>query len=109
MDREKELMKALSAQAIDAENNIENELINHDINQLLNKALDKLTLQQKRIFHMSRYDMKSHKEIAEALGISVYTVQQHISASLKIIRSYLQKNNSDYIVQSILMLLLTAS
>jgi len=108
MDRERELMKALSAQAIDAENNIENELINHDINLLLNKAMDKLTLQQKRIFHMSRCDMKSHKEIAEVLGISVYTVQQHISASLKIIRSYLQKSNSDYIAQSILMLFLTA-
>ena len=32
---------------------------------------------------MSRKDMKSHKEIADSLGISVYTVQQHISTALK--------------------------
>jgi RNA polymerase sigma-70 factor (ECF subfamily) len=40
---------------------------------------------------MSRMEMKSHQEIADMLHLSVYTVQQHISASLKIIRSYLRK------------------
>jgi RNA polymerase sigma-70 factor (ECF subfamily) len=40
---------------------------------------------------MSRKEMKTHKEIAAELNISVYTVQQHISASLGIIRSYLAK------------------
>lgn len=45
---------------------------------------------------MSRKEMKSHKEIADELGISVYTVQQHISASLKIIRIYLAKYAGTY-------------
>ena len=45
---------------------------------------------------MSRKEMKSHKEIAEELNISVYTVQQHISASLKVIRSYLVKYSGTY-------------
>ena len=45
---------------------------------------------------MSRKEMKSHKEIADELGISVYTVQQHISASLKTIRIYLAKYAGTY-------------
>ncbi len=105
LDRERELMKALGSQAIEAENDVDNRLTDMDINQLLDKAVSKLTPQQKRIFNMSRNEMKSHKEIAEALNISVYTVQQHISASLKIIRTYLQKQKSGYIPECALLLL----
>lgn len=105
LDRERELMKVLGSQAIEAENDVENKLTDLDINQLLNKAISKLTPQQKRIFNMSRNEMKSHKEIAETLNISVYTVQQHISASLKIIRTYLQKHNNGYITEGALLLL----
>lgn len=105
IDRERELMNALSTQTIETENNIEDKLTDIDINHLLNKAIAKLTPQQKRIFIMSRHDLKSNKEIAELLNISVYTVQQHISASLKTIRSYLRKNNEGYLIDSILFLL----
>lgn len=105
LDRERELMKALGSQAIEVENEVDNRLTDMDINQLLDKAVSKLTPQQKRIFSMSRNEMKSHKEIAEALNISVYTVQQHISASLKIIRTYLQKQKSGYIPEGALLLL----
>ena len=45
---------------------------------------------------MSRKDMKSHKEIADSLGISVYTVQQHISTALKVIRAFLAKYAETY-------------
>lgn len=67
-----------------------------DLNALLDKALETLTPQQKRVFDMSRKDMKSHKEIADSLGISVYTVQQHISTALKVIRAFLAKYAETY-------------
>lgn len=105
LDRERELMKVLGSQTMEIENDVEDRMTDIDINQLLNKAISKLTPQQKRIFSMSRNEMKSHKEIAEALNISVYTVQQHISASLKIIRTYLQKHNNGYITEGALLLL----
>ena len=40
----------------------------------------------------SREEEMSHKEIAEKLNLSVYTVQEHISMALKNIRTFL----SDY-------------
>ena len=67
-----------------------------DLNALLDKALETLSPQQKRVFDMSRKDMKSHKEIADSLGISVYTVQQHISTALKVIRAFLAKYAETY-------------
>ena len=75
---------------------LEDSVLDTDLNALLDKALETLTPQQKRVFDMSRKDMKSHKEIADSLGISVYTVQQHISTALKVIRAFLAKYAETY-------------
>jgi hypothetical protein len=52
---------------------------------------------------MSRERQMSHREIAEVLGISVNTVQESISISLRTLRTYLEKNS---IVSADLILLL---
>ncbi|MDR3269269.1 MAG: RNA polymerase sigma-70 factor [Tannerella sp.] len=96
MDKEQELKKKILAQSIDFDNGTEDAIMDADLNRLLEKSLDRLTPQQKRVFQMSRKEMKSHKDIAVELNISVYTVQQHISASLKIIRSCLVKYADTY-------------
>ena len=44
---------------------------------------------QREIFELSRNRGLSHKEIAEQLGLSVYTVQDHIKNALEKIRAYL--------------------
>ncbi|MDZ3928177.1 sigma factor-like helix-turn-helix DNA-binding protein [Parabacteroides goldsteinii] len=41
---------------------------------------------------MSRIESMSHKEIAAELGISVNTVQEHISEALKFIKVYFSKH-----------------
>ncbi|MDR1454120.1 MAG: RNA polymerase sigma-70 factor [Tannerella sp.] len=91
MDREGALKKAILSHATDFDNSTHDAVMDADLNRLFEKALEGLTAQQKRIFEMSRKEMKSHREIAAEMHLSVYTVQQHISASLKTIRSYLQK------------------
>lgn len=61
--------------------------------QFIVRALQQLTPRQREIFEMSREQQMSHREIAEALGISVNTVQESISISLRILRTYLEKNS----------------
>ena len=61
---------------------------------LVELALNQLPPRRKQVFEMSRIEGLSHKEIAEALDVSVHTVQEHISLSLKVIRSYLTKYSS---------------
>lgn len=52
---------------------------------------------------MSREKQMSHQEIADALGISINTVQEHISTSLRVLRVYLEKHK---VLEADLILLL---
>ena len=52
-------------------------------------AISKLPEQRRLIFQMSRYEGLSNKEISENLNISLQTVKNQISASLKFIRKSL--------------------
>ena len=96
IEKEQQLKNTILSGSVDVTNDTEDKILDDDLNQLLEKALLDLTSQQRRIFDMSRKEMKSHKEIAEELNISVDAVQQHISASLKVIRSYLVKYSGTY-------------
>lgn len=98
IDREQELKKAILATSIDGVNGTEEILLGSELENIIEKAIAKLTPQQKVVFEMSRKGLKSRKEIAAKLGISVNTVQQHISDSLKIIRKFLVKHNTTYLM-----------
>ncbi len=53
---------------------------------LVEKAINDLPEQCRKVFELSRYDSLKYKEIAERLGISVKTVESHVSNALKILR-----------------------
>jgi len=44
---------------------------------------------QKKVFEMSRFEGRSYRDIADALSISVKTVETHISRALKYLRQHL--------------------
>lgn len=67
------------------------ELIEDDYFMLLQHAIETLTPRQQEVFKLSRNENLTHKQIAEQLGISVYTVQEYISDSLKSIKKYICK------------------
>lgn len=52
----------------------------------INQQLNTLSPQKKKIFILSRFDRKSHKEIASDLDISELTVKKHINTVLKVLR-----------------------
>ena len=56
----------------------------------INKAISRLPKQRRIIFQMSRYEGLSNKEISENLNISLQTVKNQISESLKFIRKSLK-------------------
>lgn len=57
-----------------------------DLEQIYRNALDKLSETKREIFLMSREQGLSQKQIAAKKNISTSTVNNHISAALKIIR-----------------------
>ena len=97
------LREQILSQAVDYSNDTNNEILANDLRRFISLAMQQLTSRQREIFEMSREKQMSHREIAEALGISVNTVQESISNSLRTLRNYLEKNS---IVGADLILLL---
>ena len=56
----------------------------------IEKAITHLPRKCRMVFTLSRYEHLTYKEIAEALEISVNTVENHISKAMKILREKLK-------------------
>src|SRR5690606_12931613 len=54
--------------------------------QLIEKEVTSLPPQMRQIFEMSRFQEKSHKEIAEELSISPQTVRTQVRNALRVLR-----------------------
>lgn len=87
------LRESILSQAVDYNNEAQDGALVNDLRQFSLRAMWQLTPRQREIFKMSREQQMSHREIAEALGISVNTVQESISISLRTLRAYLKKNS----------------
>jgi RNA polymerase sigma-70 factor (ECF subfamily) len=61
-------------------------IFNKEIQHVVDATLELLPEQSRRIFTMSRFEHLSNKDIAEALGLSIKTVEFHITKVLKVMR-----------------------
>lgn len=102
---EEKLKESILSQALDYTEDTKCEVMLNDLKSLISHALQQLTPRQREIFEMSREAQLSHKEIADKLGISINTVQEHISTSLKLIRTYLIKYSGSEYVDLLLLLI----
>lgn len=93
LQNQENLKSQILSQAVDYTDDTNNQILADDLNHLLGCAMQQLTKRQREIFQMSREKQMSHREIAEVLGISVNTVQEHISVSLRILRQYIEHSN----------------
>ena len=91
LENQDKLKSQIMEQAVDYTDDVKDHILVNDLRSLIASALQQLTARQREIFLMSRKKEMSHKEIADTLGISVNTVQEHISSSLRILRAYLKK------------------
>lgn len=85
------LREQIMVNAMDYSNDTSNGILFDDLKDMVEKAFSHLTPRQQEVFRMSRGGGMSNRMIAEQLGISVDTVQEHISVSLHTIRAYLVK------------------
>lgn len=81
-------MRISSLQACEPET-----LFSNEIQVLIDKTLSGLPEKSSRIFYMSRYEGKNYRTIAEETGLSVKSIEFHISKVLNALR----KNLKDYL------------
>jgi len=72
------------------------------ISEKIEDAVNLLPEQQQKVFRLKRFEGKKNKEVAEIMGLSIKTVEMHLSkATLN-----LRKNLKDYLPSFLLFLLL---
>ena len=71
------------------DDSLDKQVESDDLALLIAVAVAKMPDQRRRIFQMSRYEGLANREIAEKLGISVKTVENHITAALSQLRRLL--------------------
>ncbi|MDR2914607.1 MAG: RNA polymerase sigma-70 factor [Tannerella sp.] len=88
----------LSRRIVTLEDFEPHDIFTKEIQEIVDKTLDSLSEQTKRVFTMSRYENKSHKEIADLLGMTTKGVEFHISKAIRVLRLALK----DYLPVSLL-------
>lgn len=68
----------------------DHQLIEREVELKYLEKLDMLSPQRKRVFQLSREEKLTHAEIASNMNISVFTVKNHIKASLSHFREHLK-------------------
>ncbi|APY10559.1 RNA polymerase sigma-70 factor [Seonamhaeicola sp. S2-3] len=58
----------------------------NELQSLIEKSVNELPQKTKTIFIKKRFDNKKNSEIAEELGISIKTVESHMTTALKMLR-----------------------
>lgn len=80
----------------------EQSLTMESINEKIEEAVSLLPEQQQKVFRLKRFEGKKNKEVAEIMGLSVKTIEMHLSkATLN-----LRKTLKDYLPSFLLFLLL---
>lgn len=83
------LRKLILSNALDYDEKTEKTVMLHELDDTLNKAISTLSPRQRQVFIMGRVEELSYKQIAEKLGISIYTVQEYMTLSIKNIKGFL--------------------
>lgn len=73
--------------------------------QLLEKAIATLTLQKQRVFIRCKLEGKSYEEVGKELGISRYTVKEHLGIAMKSVKTYMHKHSHSLTVSGFLVFL----
>jgi RNA polymerase sigma-70 factor, ECF subfamily len=89
MNVREEYRAARESQMEELQRSREDEVIVSELEQKIREAVDRLPLERRKVFVMSRYEGMTYAEIAGKLGISVKTVENQMSSALRSLRTEL--------------------
>lgn len=88
---ERDTLASSAEWAVDAEyESLESGLLRDERNRLIQQAIDRLPPQCRAAFTLRVFHECSYKEVADRLGISVKTVEKHISRGIRDTNRYLK-------------------
>ncbi|TKC54983.1 RNA polymerase sigma-70 factor [Pedobacter hiemivivus] len=87
--RDKKLQAQLMTLNTELYSHIEEHMIEMQENKLFIEAIAKLPPQRRKVFTLCKLEGKSYKEVAELLGISTYTVSDHLTKANRFLKDQL--------------------
>lgn len=90
MVRENELRHELAKELTDFDDHTSNTLNYHFLLEQINHLIAQLPARQKQILELRKLEELTSKEIAETLGLSLKTVEAHLTASLRFLKEKLR-------------------
>jgi len=75
---------------ISDDSDMQNQMECNDLREIIKAAIDKLPEKSRQVYQMAWEENLSHKEIAEQLGITPKTVENHIGIALRKLRESLK-------------------
>ena len=66
-------------------------LLSKELEAIIRDTVDRFPAKTRTVFHMSRFENKTHKEIADFLQISTKAVEYHITQAISRLRAVLQE------------------
>lgn len=91
--RDQEFVKQLIAYFNDGPSSPEQELLRKESKDLLHKAIESLPEQQRLVYRLSRDRGLKRDEIAAELGISSFTVRNHMAKATQALKEYLSQHS----------------
>lgn len=91
-NRIKEEIKATMEVCVDQ---MDKQLIDKEKSDLLHEVIDTLPTQRQEIFRLCRLEEKSYEEVAQIMGISKSTVNDHMVKAMKYLKSHFQQRIMD--------------
>ena len=79
-------------------------LENNELREIINTAINKLPEKSKQIYQLAWEENLSHKEIAEQLGITPKTVENHVGIALRKLRESLNPYYQQIFMLSLVLL-----
>jgi len=73
---------------------------------MVEEAIDHLPPRKKEVFRLCRFDGKSHDEVADLMGISVFSVKDYLKQSTQFIRKYISNHYTNMEIPGIYFLVL---
>ena len=82
--------KASVQHSVEYKNQVEETVYGNELQAKINEAINKMPEKRREVFNLIRFEGLKYKEVAEQLGISPKTVENHMGSAIKFLKDELQ-------------------
>lgn len=88
---EKLVLQSLGNEVLQSADDTYNTILNSEYGAILAQAIKQLPQQQKMVYVLSRHHGLKQKDVAEKMGLSIYTVKEYMKKAHSSVRQFIQE------------------